>query len=267
MAITQLADGHFLGLSSDTKPVTNVVTGSRLTETNTGDVHIFDGTYWWLLHQGPFSPKRLGRLRFGASAAATAGGGALDALTNGTGTGTIAYVMDNTNGRYISFPTGTTTGNKSGQRIASAAYTQRAYFPKIRIRFQLTEITLTRVYLGFGDNSEPTGDTPFNNKNGFALALLSGGTNFILARNDGDATGGYATVIGAADTSVHEIKIVGHASAPSFSFSFDGGTYVDASVDCPTANTNIVPIFMNETNESGVAKTLKIYDVFFQSDK
>ena len=36
--------GDFYGLSTDTKPKANLVTGSRFTEVNTGDVYLFDET-------------------------------------------------------------------------------------------------------------------------------------------------------------------------------------------------------------------------------
>jgi hypothetical protein len=263
MTIHNAGDGLRIGLSSDTKTADPV--GSRFHETDTGDRFVSDGKYYWLTSLGPFSTKKLGRFPGGVEI--SQGMGILDTLTPGTGTGTIAYAMDNTNGRYLSCPTGTAVGNKSGHRVASTAFTQRAYNFRLRVRFQLVETNLTRAYIGFGDNTEPTGDTPFNSKNGFTVALLSGGTNFILARGDGTAAGDYTTVMAAANTNIHELRIVGRTTTPSFDISLDGSAYLGASTKCPATNTNLTPMWINETNEGTVAKTLRIYDVFFQSDK
>ena len=221
MTITYVADGIRSGLSTDTKPSTDPA-GYMFRETDTGDISVSDGKHYWLVSKGPSSTKKIGQFPGGVET--LKGTGVLDTLTAGTGTGTLAYVMDNTNGRYLSCPTLTTILNKSGHRVASSAFTQRAFNPKLRVRFQLVETTLARAYIGFGDNTEPTGDTPFNSKNGFALGLLSGGTNFILARNDGDATGDYAAVMAAANTAVHELKIATIGS--QFDISIDGGAYV-----------------------------------------
>ena len=50
------------GLSTDTKPVEDLITGSRFTEVDTGDVYAFDetGGAWRRIAAGPQTPAAAG---------------------------------------------------------------------------------------------------------------------------------------------------------------------------------------------------------------
>ena len=63
--IRKLTDRYFtedrkyaeiFGMSSDSKPVDGLVTGSKFTEVDTGDIYLFDeedGGSWACVHKGP----------------------------------------------------------------------------------------------------------------------------------------------------------------------------------------------------------------------
>lgn len=53
-----LAYVEYAGISTDTKPTTGIVTGSRFTEADTGDVYMFyeaDTPAWGKIQAGPVS--------------------------------------------------------------------------------------------------------------------------------------------------------------------------------------------------------------------
>ena len=101
MAIVYTSDGVYVGLSTDTKPVSPA--GYRFFETNTGDWQVSDGTYWWISSLGALSNRRWGFIP--VSTGLTVGVGMLTAVVSATGTGGVTSVLtDTTNGRYINYP-------------------------------------------------------------------------------------------------------------------------------------------------------------------
>ena len=272
MAIVPLGDGQYVGMYADTRPTAPL--GWTLREMDTGDVLVSDGTFWWLTGPpGPMSPRRWGAAPQGA--ATTTGIGMIPATTAATGTGTVADVVtDATNGKYRSFPTGTVTGDNGGQRVAVNNFTARHHSPRMRFKFQLPasgDFTLSRLWIGWGNNAEPAGDDAFNAVSACCIGLISGGTNFIILRNDGSgATNVADNVAGSAqalDTSVHTVSIVADEANTRFGVKWDANAYVFVNTDIPAATTSIVPIFQNETNESGVAKTFRLWNLQIQAEK
>ena len=92
-------------------------------------------------------------------AGVAAGYGIFSTLAASTGTGTVAFSNDNTNGRRLNYPTLTTIGNKSGHRVNSS-HLMRQWNPRLKARIQLTDTTLHRVYIGMASVGELTGDDP-----------------------------------------------------------------------------------------------------------
>ena len=254
------------GLSTDTKP-TSTNAGARFLESDTGDLLVFDDTYWWLLYPGPFTTRRTGWVQQGQSA--VGGSGMLATLTAATGAGTQAFAYDNNNGRYLGNVTGAVSGNKGGYRTNIGTLVIRKFNPKLRVRFQLpaaSDYTLSRGYIGFAFNAEPTGDDALNARNGFMVGWISGGTNFIAHRNDGvgatDVTGSIAPL----DTAIHTVSLVGDEANSRFSARIDNNPYIHYTTEIPASTSGMAIIWANETNETA-AKNLRTFNIFCQVDK
>lgn len=269
MTIIYAGNGLYTGLSSDTKSSTAPV-GYRFYETDTGDSFISDGKYWWIASiPSPFSQKKVGYLPYGASG--TAGFGLLNSMTAATNPGSQTFANDTTNGRYLTCISGTSTGNKGGLRVNSAILL-RQWNPRMRIRFQLVSTTLMRVYIGFigGGPTEPAGDDPYGaGASGLTFGCISGATNFQLLHNDSSG----ATVVDdtgvAIDTALHTLSIVADEAAASnkFAYKLDSGSYVNVTADIPSSVNSLTMCYQNETNESGVAKSFRVFNAFLQVDK
>jgi hypothetical protein len=262
MAIVPVSNGLLAGLSTDAK--TAYPAGYRFIETDTGDQHVSDGTYWWLSTLGILSDKRIGFTPTGNSN--TVGMGMLSVMTGASNPGSITIGLDNTHGRYTNFPTGAASTNKSGIRVA-AGIGQREFNIRTKIRFQLVDTTLMRLYCGLMGIAEPTGDDPFGSGTvGIVCGITSGATNFEIMRND--TTG--ATVITstgvAVDASPHIIKIVADEANSRFSWSFDNSAYTHYTTDIPAATNSLAFMAQAETNTSA-AKTFKLYNGFIQADR
>ena len=258
-------------LSTDTKPTAPA--GTLLRESDTGDVHISDGTYWWLCGApSPLSNRKIGYMQWSQNVGL--GTGMLHSCASATGIGATTFPGDSTNGRYTNYPTLTTLGNKAGFRVNIGTLFLRAFNPRIRFRFMVPtsgDYTLARLYLGIATNAEPTGDTALNSAAGCMVGFVSGGTHFKIFHNDAGAAGDYDDDVAASpqalDTNIHEVRIVADEANTRFSVKWDTNPYVHITTDIPSS-TNLLSIIMqNETNESGVAKAFRLYSCAAQSDK
>ena len=273
MTIVFKGNGHWIGLYTDTKVARPA--GNTFFETDTGDTLVSDGTYWWLTSlPGPLSPRRWGTVPLGATG--TVGVGMFHALSAATGIGTTTAVISDANGKYLNLPSGTTTGNRGGYRYNVNTAWARHHDPKFRMRFQLpaaTDYTLSRLYIGFGTNQEMTTDDPLANINGVMVGFVSANpaTHFKILHNDGGATADYdddvAGTTQATDTAIHDLRIVADTTNSKFAVKWDNNAYVNVTTDIPAASTNLTLIFQNETNESGVAKTFRVYSGYVQTEK
>ena len=265
MTVRPFGNGQIIGLSTDTK--TAYPAGYRFFEEDTGDVHVSDGTYWWLMSIGPLSNKRLGHFPSGVT---TAGDGMMINWTAPTGAGTQSFVITDTgNGRYILIISGTTLGNKGGFRMAASGMSIREWNPRTRFRIALGSTTLRRDYFGFASlNADLTGDDPLNGASGFMFGYLAAtSANYLIMHNDGTgATVNIDTGI-AASTATKIVSLVYDNANSRFSYSIDGGAYSHVTTELPAAGANLTMHMTLETNESGVAKSDRIYNAFVQSDK
>lgn len=257
-------------LSSDTK--TSKPAGWRLLETDTGDIFISDGTYWWLQHLGPWSPRKIGN--FGLGPNFTSSVGPFANMSAATSPGTQSNTNDTTNGRYQVCVTGAVSGNRGGYRQANPTYI-RQWNPRLWYKFKLVSQTVDRLFLGhMGGNPtnppEPAGDDTLNAGNGFLFGMSTtssvSASHWLILHNDG--TG--ATVVEDTgitfDANVHTIKLVADESNTRFSWSLDGGAYTHVTTDIPAATTNMAPVFEIETAEA-VGKSFNLYNGFCQQDK
>ena len=146
-------------------------------------------------------------MQWGASG--TAGQGMLATVVAATGAGTQSFATDNVNGRYFTHATGITAATKAGYRSNISTLLTRQFNPRMKFRLMLpatSDYTLSRGYFGFTTNTEPTGDDALNARAGFMIGWISGGTNFIVQRNDGtgatDVSGNVAGSAQALDTAL-----------------------------------------------------------------
>lgn len=262
--------GVLRGLSTDTKPT--LPKGSRFYETDTHDTLVSDGTYWWLeTAQNPYSPRRWGSMQWGAGG--TVGQGMLANVAAATGAGTQSFGVDNTNGRYFLHTSGITAGTKAGYRSNISTLVTRQWNPRMKFRFHLpfsTDYVLSRGYFGFTTNIEPTGDDTLNARAGFMIGWISGGTNFIVQRNDAvgatDVSGNVAGSAQALDTSLHTVSIVADEPNSRFSVKWDANAYVHFTTEIPAATHQMTIFWHMETNEAA-AKNFRMYNLHCECGK
>jgi hypothetical protein len=270
MAVQILESGIYSGLYTDTKPT--APSGYRFYETDTYDTLVSDGTFWWNTTSfNPHSPRRWGSMGWGASA--TVGVGTISGVTAATGTGSQTYSVDATNGKYLNNPSLTTIGNRGGFRINSSGLTRYDQDPRIRFKFQLpaaTDHTLARLYLGFAEQAERTGDDPLNADQGVMVGFISGGTDFKIIRNDDVGVTLFSDPGGAAktlDEVAHEVSIVSDSVNSRWAVKWDAGAYDFFTTEIPTGTMNVTIHFMIETNETAVAKTVRLYNMLVQTER
>jgi hypothetical protein len=263
LTIIPISNGVLSGLSTDTKPVSPA--GYEFIETDTGDEHLSDGTYWWIKTLGPLSAKKIGI--YPAGVTNTVGLGLFSTMVGGTSAGSQSFALDTTNGRYLGAVTGTTTGTKGGVRAAGPLFL-RPYNPRFRIRFSVTDTTAVTLYIGFFPVAEPTGTAPMDTGSQGVLFGLNNfnTTNFVVMHNDNAGTTIADSTGTAIDTGLHTLKLVADDANVRYSWSLDGGAYTHITGNIPANNTNQTLIMQNET-QADAAKNWRIYNVFAQSDK
>ena len=270
MVVKYLGGNQYQGLSTDTKPT--IPDGWKFYETDTHDTLVSDGTYFWLeTAQNPYSFRRWGSMQWGASG--TAGQGMLSSVLAATTPGTQGFGTDNVNGRYFTHATLTTAGSKAGFRSNISTLLTRQFSPRMKFRFMVpaaSDYTLSRGYFGFLTNTEPTGDDALNARAGFMIGWISGGTNFIVLRNDGtgatDISGNVAGSAQALDTALHTVSIVADEPNSRFSIKWDANAYVHFTTEIPPATTVMTIFWHMETNEAA-AKNFRLYNLHCECGK
>lgn len=269
MTVVYKGDGVYTGLSSDTKP-SAAFTGNTFEETDTRDVLVFDGTYWWIKTLGPFSIRKIGYFSSGSNI--SAGVGLFSNPQGATGAGTQVQAIDSTNGRYQQMATGATIGNKGGYRINAVFLFQRSWNPRMRFRFRLESVSNVRYYFGFFGGAgltELSGDSPLDNRDGFTFGIIpsTSTANYSIASNNAAATTTVTdTGIANDTTSLHTIALVADNTNSRFSYSYDGGAYTHVTTNIPAATTQLSWAFSAETSDA-VGKVFRLYNGFMQSDK
>jgi hypothetical protein len=168
--------------------------------------------------------------------------------------------IEPTDGLFQEFAT-STTATPQGIR-GSNNYCERDTNPYIRFAFRLETTSLTRMFLLLSNlTSLPTGADPLASQSGIGLKFASGGTNFEIYTNSGDATTTTGAVIASADTNKHEFEIRAVASANKFQYRFDFGAWTDITTDIPANNSEMSFQAWMECNESGVSKVLNLLEV------
>jgi hypothetical protein len=270
MTVKSAGNGLLTGLYTDTKPV--AAAGTRFIETDTGDILISDGTHWWLTSWGnPLSRRKVGLLTGTPVTVTTTnlGMGLFSTLSAATGNITATSAGDSTNGRPMIFTTGATTGNRGGYRIAASTMLPLVD-PKMRFRFRMSvssDYANSRMFYGFINNAEPTGDTPFDaGAFGVAFGFRTTDTKFQFYRNDTTGTGVYTDTGVVFDTAVHEVKIVCTLAGTKWSVSFDGGAYTDYTTEIPGTTSPVTPTLFMETNENA-SKIVYLYQASITIEK
>ena len=270
MTVKYLGDNQYQGLAADTKPT--IPDGWKFYETDTHDTLVSDGTYYWLeTPHNPYSPRRWGSMQWGASG--TVGQGMLATVVAATAAGTQSFATDNVNGRYFTHATGITAATKAGYRSNISTLVTRQFNPRMKFRLMLpatSDYALSRGYFGFTTNTEPTGDDALNARAGFMIGWISGGTNFIVQRNDGtgatDVSGNVAGSAQALDTALHTVSIVADEPNSRFSVKWDANAYVHFTTEIPAATTAMTIFWHTETNEAA-AKNFRMYNLHCESGK
>jgi hypothetical protein len=269
VTVTYAFDGIYYGLSTDTKPTAPA--GYRFFETDLGDWHISDGTYWWLMGMpSGLSTRKIGYLSLGGNATNT-GVGMFSNITAAATAGTQFQALSSTDGRSQLCISGTTSGNKGGYRNSSVMLFTRQQNPRIRFRFKINQSTDAAYYLGFCGSTVPelTGDTPLDNLSGviFGVMPTTSTTNWSICRNDGDATSDMTNTGTAFDTTnIHTLSIVGDDAGSRFSWKLDSGSYNHLTTEIPAQTTQISFAFMCETRTNAAA-SFNLYTGFVQQDR
>ena len=269
MAFSYIGDGLYVGTSTDTKP-TAAPSGYRAFETDTGDYFVSDGTYWWLSGMpAPNSTKKVGYWPNGASGG-SGGVYLLSTLSSPTGTGSLSFVIDTTNGRYENMPSGTTSGNKGGLKTA-AAVSIRGFNPRVRIKFKLATTTNTRLYMGYSSTAtDLTGDDPLNALQGVLFGMstssATSAANWLVMHNDGSGATAVDDTTTAFDSNVHTLSLVADEANTRFAWKLDNGSYTNVTTDIPSTTTGLFFFIQTETSAASAA-TVQVYNAVIQTDK
>jgi hypothetical protein len=191
-------------------------------------------------------------------------GGGFSAYTGiGTTTQTITYA-NGTGGRTI--PTLTVTGNGAGYRFTNL-FTCRGWNPRFRAKVLFNTNTLQRIYFGLAGtaSADLAGDDPLNAMAGVLIGARSADTNFQVMHNDAaGATNFIDTGVPINTTSIRtfDIKASETSTTNKWKWSIDGSAWADiTSADTPTQTTALGLHFAIITNESGVAKSMTVFEV------
>ena len=230
---------QYTGLSTDSKPSTDIFEGATYNEVDTHQLYYWTGTKWktWeqLYKEGRWS-----------AALAPAVGSAYGILSGGTilqSNDTFVKEYDTNHGLHQRVATGSTINTFGGMRCLG--YCQRDLDPYLRVTFSLVHTTDITMFIGFTGYTSGTGRDlgdpnstdvdlyPVNSAAG--LKIENGGTEFKIYTNDGTGPGNTeTTTVTTIDTDVHTFEIRALNSVPKFQYKFDNGsTWVDLINDFP----------------------------------
>lgn len=173
-------------------------------------------------------------------------------------TGTVTANID-ANGSFNNYASGAVDGNDAGARLGVHTPCRRDQNCRLKMKFQLDAVDLTRLFIGFqSGNALLTGNDPLNALSGVLVGLTSkaSATNFEIMHNDGAGATVVVDTGVAANTGVNTIEI--NTVATGFQWIINGSEGTVLTADIPAAATPLSALFQVETNEA-VAKNLKNY--------
>jgi hypothetical protein len=261
MTLTYKSGWNIQGLSTDTKPTTNLPAGYKFFETDTKSTYTWDGTTWALSYlnylggkDGWFQPNSSG-------AAAAVGGmwlGLSVAITTGIQTGS-AVSYDSTDGVSWNYIAGATINSQHGLRVNT--HTERDFAPQIEFKVKLGQTTNSRVFMGWrGASAAPAvGADPTPSLNGVLFGFDSGvDGNWHIYQNNGSATSDSTTIpnVAAADTSTHYFGL--RATGSTFQYSYARGTWTNISTAIPSGTSLLGTYWWIENLDANV-RNFKVY--------
>lgn len=239
MALTYHGARIIRGVSTDTKPTTNLPVNYIFIETDTRAVHYWDGTSWLFLNTG-ISPSRtiagrtVGNYAIGAGASSW---GALVSLVQAGSAPGFTPIAIGDGSKGARFTPAASIGAKSGLKTATQI-TFRGWNPRVKLKFRMNNNADSRMYFGFNSSgNDNTGDDPYNAATGICFGKIDSAvnTNFVIMHND---TVG-ATVldtVAAADNSLHQIQIRADDANARWLWSFDNGAETAITTDIPASS-------------------------------
>ena len=261
-----LIDGYLTsGANAATRPVLGITnfTTTLMTVFNNGDIDIVNGR---IINSSnlrilPSYKKQGVWIPTGSSSAGS------DLLSSMLFAGTQAYGLNTTQGSFLTFSTGTSSGTASGIRLGAGIVT-RASNPRIKVRFTLDTITNVKMYIGFRPTvGLSTTDDPHNAAHcmmfGFSTTI---GTNWILWTNGGTGATNIVDTGIAADTNQHTIEIKGVAASNKFTWSLDGAAPVDQTTEIPSSSTT-QNIGVSIVNSAAEDKNIDVEYIEVEADK
>jgi hypothetical protein len=242
MAIINLGNEIYAGLSTDTKPTTGIPAGAMFIETNTGSIFVWNGSSWVASAGGSvtasstttftnkditykdnnlenvatlYHMRESGLVCVGTTTMINSG---LLYLTANSLPTTPTYVSD-TNGRYVTKSAG--TGNTIGTYTATYI-TTRALNPRLRGSMGFGTLAASadaRMYFGFITAvTNSASDTPMaTTDSGVLIGARTTDANFQVFNNDG--TGAIVvtdTGVAKSASSLTHFEIIASDSAPNF---------------------------------------------------
>lgn len=193
--------------------------------------------------------------------------------------GTPTPQYDATDGHFMRWTSGASTGNRAGFRFnALSAAVMRKHEAYMEVKFRLNTTGVTRLFIGLAgqSGSDLTGEDPLNGIEGIMAGKRSGDTNWQAMYNDGTGatnfkssatTGTHANVQSntAVSTGIWTVAIAAAADS-GWSVWINGKQLTRnneieseiATTDHPGSTDVLYPHIYCETNEA-VAKTLDIF--------
>jgi hypothetical protein len=272
--------GRYRGHSvNDTKPSPVGKYLKRLQETDTGIIYYSDGAAWinpqdtfhrqqWGKMRDIYSPIRGGR-KWGSLI-----GTSVSPLINlgtsilaASGQASPVVTRDNTKGWFVTYNTGTTTGNNGGGHASNLF--SRAMNPYWSMRGRLVSTTNLRSFFGLSSdaaNSPSASDTYATSKHVAMIGSRSNDTNFQFIHNDGSNPALYEDTGIPVNNTVRTWEIFGDDNGARFGWAVDGGT-INWVTTQPPGSTNALGIVHEvQTNESGVAKSFDMLSMYIEFD-
>lgn len=258
MTVTYKAGNLVYGLSSDTKPTTNLPVGYRFFETDSGQTFSWDGALWTIMNldkgkTGWFLPN---------SATTVVGGNwnQLSAvITTGINTG-AALVYDSTDGVSFKYIAGATINSQHGLRVNQ--FCDRNASPTVEWRLKAGQITNCRIFFGLigASAQSAVGADPLPSKNGVLWGLDTGvDGNWHIYQNNATGTDSSAIAnVATADTNTHYFGL--RANGGTFEYRYARGTWTTVNTKIP-ASTSTLGMQMWIENLDASVENFSVYEV------
>ena len=199
--------------------------------------------------------------------------------TNGSGfmnnwlaSGNMVARLDSTDGAYLDFTTGTTSGNFVEHSSSSTGTTfMRKFNPTFWVKLKVPDISSNRFFIGFSDNLPlPTNAFNFlNNNNGFGVRFDTGqDTNtWKILSNNGAATNTVTvTGISLAAATLYVVKIFADDLNSRWGISINNSVPQYVTTPIP-AQTTPLAFTIKYTTQTAAARHLSTFYSYGESDK